>query len=127
MIRVLRLLEYEYSTAERASSDMERWSVPANGTHGYTGSTIRSAIIFDLDSETHSVQEVLIKVNATSPNIVVNDRGNMVGCVTHWNPSGIGEAVVQYFDGSADSATFKELKFLHGEEAARKYLDDKKV
>jgi hypothetical protein len=51
MIRVLRVLEYEYPDAEMMTKDMERWGVPANGVHkGWRGGTnrgvtIRSAVL----------------------------------------------------------------------------------
>jgi len=59
-------------------------------------------------------------------NLVMNgDNGEVIGIVTHWNPYGAEECIVQYFDGSASSAVFKELSFPNGEERARKYLNDK--
>lgn len=61
------------------------------------------------------------------PNAVANEHGDIVGFVTHWNSVGIGECIVQYFDGSADSAYFKELNFPNGERAAREYLDSKEL
>lgn len=61
--------------------------------------------------------------DTNAPNLVCNDNEEIVGIVTHWNPHGLGECIVQYFDGSADSAFFKELSFPNGEQRARDYLD----
>lgn len=58
-----------------------------------------------------------------APNLVLNKQGSVVGIVTRWNPYGIGEAIVQFFDGSADSCIFKELNFLNGADRAREYLN----
>lgn len=45
-VRVTRILEYEYETAEGALADMERWHVPANGAQRYGHQrTVRSAIV----------------------------------------------------------------------------------
>lgn len=62
--------------------------------------------------------------DTNAPNLVCNDNEEIVGIVIKWNPHGLGECIVQYFDGSADSTFFKELSFPNGEDAARKYLDD---
>lgn len=48
MIRVLRVLEYEYPDAEIMDKDMQRWGVGANATHrgwGKSGVVIRSAVL----------------------------------------------------------------------------------
>jgi hypothetical protein len=37
----------------------------------------------------------------------------------------LGECIVQYFDGSASSEIFSELKFMRGPEPARIYLNNK--
>jgi hypothetical protein len=55
-------------------------------------------------------------------NHVLDDEGRIIGYVTHWNPHGLGECIVQYLDGSADSAIFNELN-LGNREGARDYLD----
>ena len=58
------------------------------------------------------------------PNAVLNESNKVIGWATHWNPVGLGECIVQYNDGSADSAIFSELKFANPH-AARLYLDSK--
>jgi len=45
MIRVLRLLEYQYETAEQMEEDMGRWYIPANGVSTRTKPVIRSATL----------------------------------------------------------------------------------
>lgn len=49
MIRVLRLMEYEYPDVETMDRDMSGWAVPPIGTKNFThtvrGRTIRSAIL----------------------------------------------------------------------------------
>jgi hypothetical protein len=57
-----------------------------------------------------------------APNIIADSDGNVVGVAVKWNPSGIGEIIVQYFDGSADSAYGKDLHFPNGREKAYEYL-----
>jgi hypothetical protein len=54
--------------------------------------------------------------------IVLDENGNAIGAITHWNPHGLGECIVQYYDGSADSAIFSELNLVDKEEA-RIYLN----
>jgi hypothetical protein len=44
-IRVLRLLEYTYTSVERMEQDMSHWQIPTNGTWDAHGIVIRSAII----------------------------------------------------------------------------------
>jgi len=45
-VRVTRMIEYTYETADEAVQDMERWKVPPNGTIVFNGRTrIRSATI----------------------------------------------------------------------------------
>lgn len=66
--------------------------------------------------------------NPNQSNLVMNeDTGEITGIVTHWNPYGSDEAIVQYFDGSASSMLFKELAFPNGEDRARKFLNDKEA
>jgi hypothetical protein len=64
-----------------------------------------------------------LEQNPDAPNLIYDDRRVICGCVTHWNPFGLGEAIVQFFDGSADSAIFSELQFVNGREKAREYLN----
>lgn len=57
MIRVLRLLEYVYESAEIAEQDMARWGVPAIGSAPIslsTGKQIRSTILTNLNWEPES-------------------------------------------------------------------------
>lgn len=61
----------------------------------------------------------------TAPNLVADSDGFVVGVITHWNPHGIGECIVQYFDGSADSAFFSELVFPNGREEAMNWLNNR--
>lgn len=50
MIRVLRLLEYEFEDNEMAENHMAQFQVPAIGTKAFgKHTTIRSAIITNLD------------------------------------------------------------------------------
>lgn len=48
MIRVLRLLEYEYADNDTAAKDMARWQVPETGTTRHGPILIRSSVIIDL-------------------------------------------------------------------------------
>lgn len=58
-------------------------------------------------------------------NLVADSEGFVVGVVIGWNPHGVGECIVQYFDGSADSAIASELNFPNGREKAYEYLNGK--
>jgi hypothetical protein len=58
MIRVLRVLEYDYSDNEAAQVNMEKWAVPANGARDFGRVVIRSAVIIDLDPELQTVPDV---------------------------------------------------------------------
>jgi hypothetical protein len=58
-----------------------------------------------------------------APNLVADSEGFVVGITTGWNPHGLGECIVQYFDGSADSAFFSELNFPNGREKASEWLN----
>lgn len=53
-VRVTRLMEYEYATAEDALADMERWGVPATGARRFGGfnGPVRSAVIGPVFGET---------------------------------------------------------------------------
>lgn len=57
------------------------------------------------------------------PNIVVDDLAMPIGTAYKWNPVGLGECLVQFFDGSADSCVFSELVWLNGPERALEYLN----
>lgn len=60
-----------------------------------------------------------------APNLVADQDGFIVGVLTHWNPHGLGEAIVQYFDGSADSAFVSELNFPNGRDKAYTWLNQR--
>lgn len=47
MIRVLRVMEYEYDTLEQANADMARWQVPAVGSKkfGPKAALIKSTVL----------------------------------------------------------------------------------
>jgi hypothetical protein len=64
-----------------------------------------------------------ITYDPDAANLVADKDGKIVGIITRWNPHGLGEAIVQYFDGSADSAFFKELIFPNGADKARQFLN----
>lgn len=49
MIRVLRLLEYEFASNELAEQHLERLAVPQNGVKKFGAVTIKSATIVNLD------------------------------------------------------------------------------
>jgi hypothetical protein len=58
-------------------------------------------------------------------NLVADSEGFVVGFAEKWNPDGIGEIIVQYFNGSKDSATASELNFPNGREEAYQWLNQK--
>jgi hypothetical protein len=60
-----------------------------------------------------------------APNAIADESGNIIGWASKWNPVGLGECIVQFTDGSMDSAYFRELNFPNGEEAARQLLDSR--
>jgi hypothetical protein len=62
---------------------------------------------------------------ADSPTLVAKDDGTPIGVAVSWNPHGLGEMIVQFFDGSADSCLVSELHFVNGEEKAREYCNSK--
>lgn len=66
-----------------------------------------------------------ITYNPKAPNLVGDSEGFIVGVVTGWNPHGIGECIVQYFDGSADSAVASELTFPNGRDVAYEWLNSR--
>lgn len=140
MIRVTRLLEYEFADNEIAERSMSHWAVPQNGTKNFgtvsNPRIVRSATIIDLTFEPEDEPNsgyarvpgpdgTTIDVALSAPNLVVNDDGEPIGIVTGYNSVGVGEMIVQFFDGSADSCLINELKFRNGKIAAYKYCDDK--
>lgn len=58
VVRITRLMEYEYTSVEQALADMERWAVPPNGTQAWNRGAIppmhvvRSAVIGPVFGET---------------------------------------------------------------------------
>jgi hypothetical protein len=66
-----------------------------------------------------------IKYDPKAPNLVADSEGFIVGIVTGWNPIGLGECIVQYFDGSADSAYATELNFPNGRKEAYGWLNQR--
>lgn len=70
---------------------------------------------------------VRVKFNYNQPNLVVDENDKVIGFASHWNQHGLGECIVYYLDGSADSAIFEELRFLNGSDRARLYLNVKEV
>jgi len=57
-----------------------------------------------------------------SPFLVANEAGFIVGSATKWNSAGLGEVIVQYFDGSASSEMASELRFPNGRKKAYEAL-----
>lgn len=68
-----------------------------------------------------------LEYDRTAPNLVGDPTGESVGIATKWNEHGLGECIVQFFDGSADSCIFTEVNWPNGEEAARKWLNDEEA
>jgi hypothetical protein len=66
-----------------------------------------------------------VKSNPDAPNLVADKDGFVVGIVTGWNPHGLGECIVQYFDGSASSMFASELNFPNGREVAYEWMNDR--
>lgn len=58
------------------------------------------------------------RFDPNSPFLVADSQGFIIGSATKWNNAGIGEVIVQYFDGSADSAFASELIFPNGRQKA---------
>jgi hypothetical protein len=54
---------------------------------------------------------------------ILDDNGVAIGVVTKWNPVGLGEVIVQFYDGSADSCMFNELRFQNDPEIVREFLN----
>lgn len=57
-----------------------------------------------------------------SPYLVADREGFVIGTAIRWNNVGIGEIIVQYFDGSASSEFASELKFPNGRQRAYEAL-----
>lgn len=132
MIRALRTLLYEFDSYELMHEHMQRLAAPANGEFSpREGISIKSSWIdfpFELPLEivednNRGTNSDGISYAKDDPCLVANDDGEVIGVVTQWNPHGIGEAIVQFFNGSADSAIFKELNFPNGKNKARDYLN----
>jgi hypothetical protein len=66
-----------------------------------------------------------VRFDRDLPNLVLDEENRSIGIAVKWNPVGLGECIVQYFDGSASSEIFSELKFMRGPEPARIYLNNK--
>lgn len=75
----------------------------------------------------HTKRIVIAKLtyNPDAPNLVADSQGFVVGIVTQWNLHGVGEVIVQYFDGSADSAFASELNFPNGRTEAYNWLNSR--
>jgi hypothetical protein len=58
-------------------------------------------------------------------NLVADSEGSVVGFAEKWNPDRVEEIIVQYFDGSKDSAVADELNFPNGREEAYQWLNQK--
>jgi len=71
------------------------------------------------------VYPYIMKYDPDAPNLVADREGFIVGVVTKWNNHGVGEVIVQYFDGSADSAFASELKFPNGRQKAYDWLNSR--
>ena len=67
--------------------------------------------------------EYAVRFNPKALNLVADDRGNVIGTASHWNPIGVGEVIVHYFDGSASSEMFRELNFPNGRNNASRWLN----
>lgn len=63
------------------------------------------------------------RYDSKAPNLVADSEGFIVGLAIKWNPVGVGEIIVQYFDGSTDSAVARELRFPNGREVAYEWLN----
>lgn len=61
--------------------------------------------------------------NPKAPNLVADSEGFVIGLATKWNPVGLGEVIVVFFDGSADSMVASEIHFPNGREEAYNWLN----
>lgn len=122
MIRLLRLLEYEFEDAQTADKHMARFAVPLNGTVQHDKIKIRSAAILDFSVKS---TEITIDYDPDAPNLVMDANGKHIGIVTGENMHGVGEVIVQFFDGSADSCLLRELRFPNGRAKCIKWLQEK--
>lgn len=59
----------------------------------------------------------------SAPNLVSDVQGFVIGYAQKWNPVGIGEVIVWFFDGSADSMVASEIGFPNGREKAYDWLN----
>jgi len=60
-VRVTRIMEYIYESAEEALTDMDHWSVPANGTISYNARMrVRSAVIGPVFDESVELSAALL-------------------------------------------------------------------
>jgi hypothetical protein len=60
-VRVTRILEYVYESAEEALTDMDRWSVPPQGTISYNARMrVRSAVIGPVFDESVELSAALL-------------------------------------------------------------------
>lgn len=64
-----------------------------------------------------------VTYDPSAPNLVADRDGFVVGIATKWNVHGVGEVIVQYFDGSASSEFASELEFPNGRTEAYDYLN----
>jgi len=61
-VRVTRILEYTYESAEEALTDMDRWSVPPNGTISYNARMrVRSATIGPVFGESTELSVAILE------------------------------------------------------------------
>lgn len=66
---------------------------------------------------------IKVKYFADSPNLVADDEGFIIGWADKWNPHGLGEVIVWYFDGSASSEFASELNWPNGRQEAYEWLN----
>lgn len=67
--------------------------------------------------------EHAVDYNPYALNLVADKDGKPIGIATKWNPHGLGEVIVQYFDGSASSMLISELNFPNGKAFALRWLN----
>ena len=63
------------------------------------------------------------RFDPNNPLLIADKEGFVIGVATKWNLHGTGEIIVQYFDGSADSAFASELQFPNGRQKAYEVLN----
>jgi hypothetical protein len=64
-----------------------------------------------------------MKYDPKAPNLVADSEGFVIGAAVRWNPVGVGECIVQFFDGSASSMFASELNFPNGRLEAYEWLN----